>query len=296
MAYPTSVISFTTKSSGDTIQAAHVNDLQTEVVAIEDALINGGITINGTVYIGNETANAGMTLGLTINQGVATDEIVAWKASNVAHGVTGVAETDTWGFVQQVDGGRGGTWMYGLLETGSNQALKLTAVATDATATRSTAGDAPLVLEAALRSGTTTATVGANQNLVVIRDAGTARFFCDSDGDSHQDVGTAWTNFDTDDDVAILEAVAVALAREGDPLREAFVRSFESHRAAIERLPGKALVAFNDDGHHFVNMSRLAMVHHGAIRQVSARYQRLLALLRQKGLLGTDECRALLSA
>lgn len=39
--YPSSVKSFSTKLAGATISAAHVNDLQDEVVAIEGALLNG---------------------------------------------------------------------------------------------------------------------------------------------------------------------------------------------------------------------------------------------------------------
>lgn len=39
--FPTAVKSFTTHSSGDTIQASHINDLQDEVVAIETALLTG---------------------------------------------------------------------------------------------------------------------------------------------------------------------------------------------------------------------------------------------------------------
>lgn len=39
--YPTSVKVFTTKTTGETIAAAHVNDLQDEVVAIEQGLLNG---------------------------------------------------------------------------------------------------------------------------------------------------------------------------------------------------------------------------------------------------------------
>lgn len=41
MAYPTTPISFTVKNAGDTIQPAHVNDLQTEVTAIEQGLLVG---------------------------------------------------------------------------------------------------------------------------------------------------------------------------------------------------------------------------------------------------------------
>lgn len=46
MAYPTSAITFTTKNAGDTIQPAHVNDLQTEVTALESALLTGGLAHN----------------------------------------------------------------------------------------------------------------------------------------------------------------------------------------------------------------------------------------------------------
>jgi hypothetical protein len=37
--YPTSIVSFGTKSAGQTIQPAHVNDLQDEVVAVETELL-----------------------------------------------------------------------------------------------------------------------------------------------------------------------------------------------------------------------------------------------------------------
>lgn len=39
--YPTSPKSFTTKNAGDSIQAAHINDLQDEVTAVESDLIGG---------------------------------------------------------------------------------------------------------------------------------------------------------------------------------------------------------------------------------------------------------------
>lgn len=48
--YPTSVKTFTTKNdgAGNTIFAAHVNDLQDEVHAIEDGLLNGTAPINSS--------------------------------------------------------------------------------------------------------------------------------------------------------------------------------------------------------------------------------------------------------
>lgn len=43
--YPTSVKSFTTKSTNDVIEAAHVNDLQDEVNAVESDILTNGITL-----------------------------------------------------------------------------------------------------------------------------------------------------------------------------------------------------------------------------------------------------------
>lgn len=46
--YPGAVKSFTTKNAGDTIQPSHVNDLQDEVNAIEDGLLNGTAPLNSS--------------------------------------------------------------------------------------------------------------------------------------------------------------------------------------------------------------------------------------------------------
>lgn len=46
--YPSAVKTFTAKSSGDTIQPAHINDLQDEVTALEDGLLNGTAPINSS--------------------------------------------------------------------------------------------------------------------------------------------------------------------------------------------------------------------------------------------------------
>jgi hypothetical protein len=43
--YPTSVKSFTTKSTNDVIEAAHVNDAQDEINAIESDILTNGITL-----------------------------------------------------------------------------------------------------------------------------------------------------------------------------------------------------------------------------------------------------------
>ena len=48
--YPTAVKSYTTKvdGAGNTIAAAHINDLQAEVTAIEDGILNGTAPVNSS--------------------------------------------------------------------------------------------------------------------------------------------------------------------------------------------------------------------------------------------------------
>src|SRR3990167_9432188 len=55
--YPTSAKAFTTKTAGATIEAAHINDLQDEVTAIETDLIAGLPVTRGGTGATSLTAN-----------------------------------------------------------------------------------------------------------------------------------------------------------------------------------------------------------------------------------------------
>jgi hypothetical protein len=225
-------------------------------------------------FIG-DTSNANMTLGLTINQGGADNSILAFKSSDVAHGMTTLAETDTYARFQKVNAASGGLAITGYDGT-SAIAMTLSAIAGATDATRSTAGQAPLVYDAFLKSGTSAGALGADKNMVVFRDFGTVRFILDSDGDSHQDVGTAWTNFHGHDDMTLVSALAANVTRPDDPIRADFGGWLFERREELERL---RLVTFNDDGHHFVNMSRLTMLLVGAVQQIATRFDEVGAEL-----------------
>lgn len=231
----------------------------------------------GNLYLG-DSSNASMTVGLTINQGANDDEALALKSSDVAHGMTTQCETDTYAEFYKAGATTGGLWIRGFAEDGGG--IRLGGYATTADGTRSTAGLAPIMVDALLKSGTSAGSVGADKNMMVIRDGGSnTRFIFDSDGDSHQDVGTAWTNFDDHDDAALLTALSVGVSRKSDPIRETFGKFLRGNKRKLQELK---LVTFNKDGHHFVNMSKLAMLHTGAIRQLAEklnRYERILLSL-----------------
>lgn len=215
---------------------------------------------------------------VVINQGAEDDQILALKSSDVAHGMTTLAETDTYAQIRKHIAA-GGITIEGLNADGADQVGVLLAGRTTVNDTaKSNAARGAVAFDGAKKSGTGKVALDANANIAVFSTDGTTRQILDSDGDSHQDVGTAWTNFDICDDLEVLNALAAHVTRRDDPLRDTFRQWLEQpeYRAVLEKY---RLVTFNENGHHFVNMSRLTMLLCGAIRQMgqamSAVYRRL---------------------
>ena len=152
------------------------------------------LTAEKTVYV-NDTANAKMTLGLTVNQGAADDEILAFKSSDVNQPSTNYAEADTFGFVSKTAGATGGLKFGAFTETGvaSRTCYYYVVNADDADATKSTSGEGLYQIDLALNNGTGSKVVNADGNMVAFTSNGNARFFFQADGTGYADV--AWTTF-----------------------------------------------------------------------------------------------------
>lgn len=238
------------------------------------------------MFFVKDTSNANMTQGITINQGGADNEILALKSSDVSHAMTSLAEADTYATFVKHTAASGGFILAGY--SAATTGAQISGLHTTDDTTKSTSGVGAIIIAGALRSGTSVTTLGANANILVVRNQTTTRFILDADGDSHQDAGrtlraaggaaddtgVGWTNYDSIDDLAALNSIAVTLSRpdDPDPIRSEFAANLHKHRSFVEAIPGKPLVSFNDgpggDGRPFVNMSRLTMLHTGAIRQL----------------------------
>ena len=134
----------------------------------------------GTVYIG-DNANAGMTQGLTINQGAADNEILAFKSSDVAHGVTDFAETDTYVKFQKQHATEGGIQIMGFRDTGTI-AAEIRGVAVSDDTGKASSSAAPIVTNAFLKTSATVTTTGANGNIFACRTNDSTKFLVDEDG------------------------------------------------------------------------------------------------------------------
>lgn len=215
---------------------------------------------------------------VTVNQGPDDVEALELKSSDVAHGVTTLHDTDTYFAAQKNSAADGGVLLRGIAAGTTKEAIIVQGVPTAADTTKSTAGRGAVRLSGALKSGTGVTSLGANANILSIDDNGTTRFMMDADGDSHQDVGTAWTNFDVTNDVEMLNVLSAYATRPTDPLRATFQKwlAVPENRDRLEAL---GLATFNDDGSIFVNMSRLTMLLVGAQRQSASRIERLEAMV-----------------
>lgn len=213
---------------------------------------------SGPILFLNENACADTTIGLVINQGGNDNGIIVLKSSDIAHGMTAIAETDTYGLVGKQHGDSGGLMVQGFGE--DTVGLEFRANVTNDITGKTTAAFGAINLKARKKSGTGVTNMGTDANLVVIQNNETARFIFDAEGSAHADV--EWTTYDDHDDLALL-----------DDLQASFGAFVEDKRDALERLG----IAHYDEqpGHAMVNWTRLVMLMIGALRQTGTRLARL---------------------
>jgi len=156
----------------------------------------------GNVFIG-DSANTFMTQGLTINQGAADNEILALKSSDVTHGMTDIAEADTYGFMRKASAGDGSLAIISLCEGSSGMSLR-GYVTTETTTDTSSSGASVMIL-GGLKSGTGIGTLGATGNVFAVANYTDTRFIIKGNGDGHI-TNTTWTALDHEDDIALTEA------------------------------------------------------------------------------------------
>jgi len=166
-----------------------------------DTRLDGDLILDGTpeLFI-NDTTNANMTIGLTINQGANDDVILALKSSDVAHGLTSTLETDTYYQIQKANATLGGAFIRTLGEdSASLQVVWQTRTSGgQADTTKSTLGRSLIEFVAEEHDGADSATnVTADGNVFGVRalvgGAFITRFIVDEDGDTWQN-GSIFVN------------------------------------------------------------------------------------------------------
>ena len=183
----------TTRLDGDVIGNA------TDIRFRGDAAGSGGVLLalaKAGLLTLNDTLNADMTIGLTINQGANDDQSLALKSSDVGHPMTGQTEPDTYAGFYKNAAAAGGLEIIGFRDAdgAAARALSLKGYLGEAAdTTKTTSGAGVIDLNARVTDGGTSVTdVGADGNLVTISTNATTRFIFDAEGTAHAD--DVWTD------------------------------------------------------------------------------------------------------
>lgn len=153
------------------------------------SLYNDSTTLSrfdGPITIGSTGRSSKLTTGLSLYQGAADDEILSFASSDVAHGMTDLADTDTWGAFSKQSASVGGVQLSGFGE--SSLGVKLSGYVTSENTTKGATGRAAIEIAGLLKSGTTAGAMSANANLLALFNAvsTSAVWLADTDGDTWQ--------------------------------------------------------------------------------------------------------------
>ena len=221
---------------------------------------------SGALNFGDDLQNGSLTIGININQGSNDNEIIALKSTEIAHGLTSVAETDTYGSFRKNDGGiRGGLAIYGMAEsdyTGAGVELHAYSQGTDSAS--STSASAVVSVRASKTSGTGGAALSSNANAFQIVASGNTQWICDAEGDTKYNGSDGAGAFDDYDDVELLTAKRIVTHTDRAWAQQTFGK-FVSEHAQI--LHDAGIITMNDDGAHFVSTKGLNALIIDAIRQ-----------------------------
>jgi hypothetical protein len=229
------------------------------------------------VFIG-DSANANMTVGLTINQGANDNSIIELKSSDVAHGGTGEGlETDSFVALRKTSPTLGGLDMIIMAEDAAlGTVTHFMSRGGTATTTKSTAGRSLIEMQALEHNGSNgAADITADGNVFGIRarvgGSSVTRFLVDEDGDLYS-VTSAQT-FDDYDDMALIETYDAA--RSGslkEQIKADFGRTMLMDEATLIEAGVLGDTMANGG---LTNQTQLSRVLTGGVRQLNQKHMSL---------------------
>jgi len=261
---------------GSTSDITIKNDADADVLTVATgtttAAFLGDVTLPsaGQLFVG-DTADGGITTGMTINQGAADNATFALKSSDVAHGVTGYVETDTYFFIVKEEAANGNAALYGFGE--DNTGITLVGVAPNGVTDKATNGHAYIELDARKKSGTGAGNAASNENIMNASHNGSVKFIVDAEGDLHVDGSTTITAYDEYEDAQLGRALELS---HGKGVINSKFDKFISYNH--EKLADLQLVGREKDGspNHFLNVTGMQRLHNGAIWQQYEKHENLL--------------------
>ena len=227
--------------------------------------------VDDEIGTGGETAPDVGTGGLTLNQGASDNNIMTFKSSDIGHGMTGVTETDTYGQFQKFNVSEGGLGITGLSESGS-PGINIAGIITSATTSEATGSEGAVHIDSFLRSGTGTTDLGADDNILCVRDQSNTRFIVKGDGELFSDQSATVGTYDAYEDAQLIRAFD--LNHMQGVINSKFDKFVQYNKDDLQKAK---LIGTDADGNAtpFVNITGMSRLHNGAIWQQYEKHQRL---------------------
>ena len=264
----------------------NVNDMVFNVAATEMLRIDSD---NNNLATGGETAGDVGAFGLCLNQGTADGNILTFKSSDVAHGITGSAETDTFVKFSKHSATNGGLSILALSE--ASETIKLNANPTSALTDQNTSTLGAHTISVSKKSGTGTGSFDGTGNILSIANHTTTRFHFRGDGNFYADAGS--NTFDEFEDAHLVRAYDLS---HGKGVINSKFDEYVKYNH--EKLAELDLVGRENNGepNHFINVTGFQRLHNGAIWQQYEKHQRLAEAVYEmaKETLGADKADAIL--
>lgn len=253
MAIGADIISVQSGAAGATYIPAHI--IFKTATSSADRVERMRITSDGKLSTGAEALPDVSSGGLCLNQGTFDTNILSFKSSDVAHGITDIDETDTYFSIIKKDAAAGGTLIKSYTE--SNIGLQFLIVATTEITTDTNTSLAAASIISSLKNGTGAGSFGNTANIFSVSNASTTRFIIKGNGDIHA-TNTTITALDDEDDLELANASKWAMSGEQGKMK--------IDKKHFKRL--QELGIFNKDGDMW-NMQKMQTLNLGALGQLA---------------------------
>ena len=276
--------------SGDTDRAlisySHNTDHMTITHEGDESIVMGG----GRFQTGGETSGGVSAGGICANQGASDTAILNFKSSDIAHGVTGETETDTFAEFKKLNADAGGLQIRTFTEDVYGFYQESTATNENTTTTTNAIGN--IHMKALLKSGTSRTAMSADANLFVVANSNT-KFIVKGDGDIYYD-GADQGAYDTYEDAQLVRAYDKYIANPATIIDSKFDQYIKYNK---KTLVDAQLIGVSENGEPpLVSVTGFQRLHNGAIWQQYEKHQKLAEAVYEmaKEALGEDKADAIL--
>jgi hypothetical protein len=233
--------------------------------------VSGSITLAKGLRIGNEEQSINIGQFLSDVQGAANYQaVLLMDTTDVAHGMTAIAHTSTYGRLGKDSDTNGVLLIDGFGEAGN--AINLHGYATTENTGKSTGSTGGVNINAFLKSGTGGGSYGSTGNIFVVRNNSQAQMILAGNGDLHVNGSGSLSTYDDFEDAELIRAADLTLAGQIDAVFGEMVRY---GRADLEA----AGLISSDNFVNVTGMQRLLMGNawqqHERIRALETRIQEL---------------------